>query len=401
MQTRDFFDDDHQQNTEMDIMLNDEAQVFADNLEATPYRDKYRQKYTFARVFSQVFPFLSGTTLSLLAFYLIFGSFWGLAEMSAGTIAWNVICVLAALVGIYVVELHKANGLRDYHKNKQTGRRVPGSLIPQVILTSLISILGSGFGSYMLTYDLSDKTYTLSQQSVQDLQGVDGSLANKISQIEQLYLPIIEEKQLAINSFQAGRFRTKRNQLNNELLEITNKMNGEIAAARQAAGEQRTEINTGTQSAIMATQGAANRNGWLGFVFIIVLELVNVWANYFVWKYRANVVKVSGAAPSPSLNRNNGATYGAHTGGLNGHAAHRSNGTYNQIGYRRNGDRSNGADRKDGNRTDGYEIVCDHCGEPAVMKSPKARFCSDSCREKAWEKNTGRILPHKLKTPAE
>jgi len=44
---------------------------------------------------------------------------------------------------------------------------------------------------------------------------------------------------------------------------------------------------------------------------------------------------------------------------------------------------------KDGNRSKGYEIECQQCGKHAVMASPKAKYCSDACRKKAYEQRTG------------
>lgn len=32
-------------------------------------------------------------------------------------------------------------------------------------------------------------------------------------------------------------------------------------------------------------------------------------------------------------------------------------------------------------KVDGYEITCDHCGTKKIMKSKRARFCSDTCRK--------------------
>lgn len=42
--------------------------------------------------------------------------------------------------------------------------------------------------------------------------------------------------------------------------------------------------------------------------------------------------------------------------------------------------------------TKGYEIECKHCGENAVMKSHRAKYCSPECRQAAWEERTGAKL---------
>ena len=40
----------------------------------------------------------------------------------------------------------------------------------------------------------------------------------------------------------------------------------------------------------------------------------------------------------------------------------------------------------------GYEITCNHCGKQAIMKSPRAKYCSEKCRTAAWEERTGAKL---------
>jgi len=40
----------------------------------------------------------------------------------------------------------------------------------------------------------------------------------------------------------------------------------------------------------------------------------------------------------------------------------------------------------------GYEITCNHCGKSAIMKSPRAKYCSEKCRTAAWEQRTGAKL---------
>lgn len=37
----------------------------------------------------------------------------------------------------------------------------------------------------------------------------------------------------------------------------------------------------------------------------------------------------------------------------------------------------------------GYLIQCEKCGKEAIKKAPNARFCTDQCRQEAWESRTG------------
>lgn len=43
-------------------------------------------------------------------------------------------------------------------------------------------------------------------------------------------------------------------------------------------------------------------------------------------------------------------------------------------------------------RGDGYKITCKNCGKDAIMKSPKAKYCSDTCRKAGYRRRTGNSL---------
>ncbi|NJL14351.1 MAG: hypothetical protein HC913_15960 [Microscillaceae bacterium] len=38
--------------------------------------------------------------------------------------------------------------------------------------------------------------------------------------------------------------------------------------------------------------------------------------------------------------------------------------------------------------TEGFKVTCDHCGETKTKKRP-AKYCSDTCRNRAWKEKQG------------
>jgi len=142
----------------------DDYEGFQEDLAPLTYRDRKRIQYRFTNAFKQIFPYLSGITLLFLVVFLSFNINRILEE--GITLADGVIGAISLIMCIGLVtinEVVKTRSLSDFFKAKVKKEKPGSSLLYQAVGTSILSIVGSGLGLYLLVYQINDNSTKLKQ----------------------------------------------------------------------------------------------------------------------------------------------------------------------------------------------------------------------------------------------
>ena len=256
------------------------------------YRDKYRTVYRLVKFYRVAFPYLSAITLGALAFFLTLGFdvFTDPPEESSA-LAIGIIGFAGFVLLIAINEAVKSRSLKAWFKALALKRKPEPGTPTLASITTVISIVGSAVGVFLITWQIANNAPEIEAQADQGKRSARLAFSADSARIMDSYQPLIQSKRDAIERYDPNRYRTLRDRLNNEAIELTEKMNGELAAARERADGKETEISSSMASDLAANDQQGTERSWFAFAVLVALELMNLFCNRFEWVYLANVEK--------------------------------------------------------------------------------------------------------------
>ena len=266
----------------------DDYEGFQEDLKPETYRDKKRLQFIFTSFYRLIFPYLSGITLLFLVVFLSFNIDQVIREgltLKSGIIGGISLLMCVALVGLN--ELVKTRSLSDYFKDVAKRIRPDSRLLTQAVITSCISIIGSGAGLYLLVYQINDNSHQIEQGASQSEATALTSWQADSIRITALYLPSIQQKRESISRYNPKKYRTLRDKLNNEAIALSNKMQSELSVAKAERQNRQSEISAKRLSELQQNEDTAGGNAWIACIFILLGEMLNIISHRFCWIYKA------------------------------------------------------------------------------------------------------------------
>ncbi len=256
------------------------------------YRDKYRTVYRLVKFYRVAFPYLSAITLGALAFFLTLGfDVFTDPPEEASALAIGIIGFAGFVLLIAINEAVKSRSLKAWFKALALKRKPEPGTPTLASITTMISIVGSAVGVFLITWQIANKAPEIEAQADQGKRSARLAFSADSARIMDSYQPLIQSKRDAIERYDPNRYRTLRDRLNNEAIELTEKMNGELAAARERADGKETEISSSMASDLAANDQQGTERSWFAFAVLVALELMNLFCNRFEAVYLANVEK--------------------------------------------------------------------------------------------------------------
>ena len=397
----------------------DDYEGFQEDLAPVTYRDRKRMQFLFSNAFKQLFPYLSGITLLFLVVFLSFNINRILEE--GITLTDGIIGVISLIMCIGLVSLNeivKTRSLSDFFKAKVKKEKAGSSLLYQAVGTSLLSIVGSGLGLYLLVYQINDKSAHLKLGAQNSQLATKSTWTGDSLRIVQNYQSSIDQKRESINRYDPKKYRTLRDRLNNEAIALSEKMQDELSKARTNRERQNLQTQSQLSTALMKNDELAGGNAWIAVFFIVLAEILNILCHRFCWMYKARATREGiefGALEASSdktayeiqlqrlgafLQSRNFQITGIEPAQIPGQAPLKSEPESSKIGYKvhahtrrydpsapKNPDVIEKVVEKvivQKKEIHGYEITCANCGKQAIMKRKSAKFCSRKCRIKKY-----------------
>lgn len=269
----------------------DDYQSAQDENRPETYRDKYRMVFLLVKFYRTVFPYLSAATLAGLAFFLTLGFDVFINPPEAKVLALGVVGMVGFALLIAINEAVKSRTLKAWFKALALRRKPEPGTPVLAISTTVLSIIGSAVGVFLVTYQFSNKAPEIQNQAEASQRAARLSFSADSARIVGSYQPLIESKRQAIEQYDPGRFRTLRDKLNNEAIRLTEKMNEELAETRQRVDSQQTQITAGMETDLVDNQSSSQEKSWFAFGVLVALELLNLFAHRYERGYLAKVEK--------------------------------------------------------------------------------------------------------------
>lgn len=395
--TSEHFGPDPYLDREEEMGVNDAAERFQKALEPESYYQRFGGAYQLSRFFTASFPLLSATTLLVCVFFIATSGNYR-AFFSGEMAPLSYFLVSLAMVGlglvVFVVEKVKTTSLRTVFKASAKNRKAPQSSIVAAFVACLISIAGSAWGIFSLTYALTDQSHHIEQTATATVSGANRAFSGDSLRIVQQYQPLIQEKRNAVRNWDPKRYRTRRNKLNNEAAQLTKEMEGKIEQARSAADGRATSALSLRDESLTKNEHKSTDAAWIAFLTLVLLEIANVGTTRWNWIFRVKCA-VEGPEAEP-------ATSPAPSSASAGYAITRQEqgnhaSGFSPIGFKRTAstlvtDSSRDRDESVTNiiEADGYGCTCTNCGTEYVRHrkpNPGERtFCSAKCRKQHQRK---------------
>lgn len=290
--TRDYLGPDIYDETQQLTDARDQYESFQEDLRPKTYREKYAIIFRITTTFKAIFPFLSAATLLGLVIFLSFD----IEAFLTNTIdfkGWiiGIISLLGCLFLVGLNETIKTRSLSEIFYQLVRKVQISWKVISRALTTTMISIIGSAIGLFLITYQITDQSGELKQSANQQKTTAQNAWRNDSLRIVSGYEPIIAQKRETINSFHPTKFRTKRNQLNDEIIQLTNKMESELRAAKDDRLNTLNQAESQLANGLIENDNKASERGWIAFGLIVFLELLNIYCHFFSWEYKARCTK--------------------------------------------------------------------------------------------------------------
>lgn len=270
----------------------DRYQAAKDDLAEKTYLERKSFLYSVTNVYTKIFPVLSAATLSFLGWKIVLmtsGGIEGFRE-SFG-IAMLIIFSILSLLGILALESSKHDFISTYYREKAVNRsKKMRKVLTGMLLTSTLSVLGSGLGTYFVVYSQLDESKQIEEFSETGLQSIMKAWSEDSLRITSLYVPQINEKMSSAESWDKNRYRTKRGKILDEATGLTREMNSQLKEARDRKNESINSLNSNTfQDQFLNTETATKWGVVAGLLFII-FEQINFACHKFNFVFKRNVM---------------------------------------------------------------------------------------------------------------
>lgn len=291
--TASVFGSDRFQESEKKLSENDLCFQFSRELEDLSFFERNKGTYQITNFYSQYFPLLSGLTLFACVFFL--GTLGRTYEFFHGELKLGeYLLILVGLVGsvflIIMNESKKTSSLKSFYKAKALNRPPLRIVRNTAIVTCFISILGSAFGMFSLAYSINDKSHSIKETSQAQRMGVNATFSSDSLRIVQMYQPTIDQKRETISQFHASKFRTKRDNLNNEIIALTREMENKLKEERERVATEKSSINDQEFNQLSSNKNTTIQAAVISFLVLLIMEIVNIVSHAFNWKFKTKVV---------------------------------------------------------------------------------------------------------------
>lgn len=290
--TRDYLGTDIYEETQSVTDGRDDYEGFQEELRPKTYREKNRPIYMLTAFFKIAFPYLSGGTLLGLVIFLAF-DVEAVLENRLNLTGWivGIVSLMGCIFLVAINETVKTRSLSEAFYAMVKKITIPGGVKSRAIITTIVSIVGSAIGLYLITYQISDNSGEIKTRA-QNIQATAAKTWSDDSlRIVNSFSANISEKEKTMQNFDPAKFRTKRNSINDEIIQLTQEREDRIkeakaerqAATQNALTQMETELTTNDQD--------ASGRGWIALAVIVILEALNIYCHFFTWTYKAKSVK--------------------------------------------------------------------------------------------------------------
>ena len=371
--------------------VNDAQEQFQAELQPESYYQRFAGAYNLSRFFTTSFPLLSATTLLVCVFFIATsGNYRAFFEGQMAALSYFLVGLAMVGLGlvVFVVEKVKTSSLRTVFKASAKNRKPPQTSKVAAFVACLLSIAGSAWGIFSLTYALTDRSHQIEQHATATVTGAGLAFSGDSLRITQQYLPLIQEKRDAVQNWNAVKYRTKRDQLNNEAASLTKEMENKLEQARQASASRADAALQLRDESLSKNEHKSSDAGLMAFITMVILELANVFCTRWNWIFRVRCAtetqKVKAMLPrfSPTPNEELQVIPDA---------AGSQASSFTPIGFRRTPPPPIQEKRptRDESVTiieaAGYACTCTNCGEQYVRhrkpNEDERTFCGATCRK--------------------
>lgn len=259
-------------------------------LEPKTYREENHTLYWFTSIYKLIFPIVSLSLIVILAYMLTqseetvekFGS------IGIG-LNWTMLVVVSSVFAL--VEIVKTRNLSKFFQSLALRWEIAKKTRYLAILASLVSILSSAIGGYLLTFQTIDKT--------DEIEGVFATNENQIFtnfekseiSIKSEYEDLIKAKRETKDSYQPPKkYRSLRAKIDKEIEGLVADRDRKLAAL-----EQKKEASLGELEAVLITDltsssTKATNLGLILFIIVVLLEGANTFSHYFYWQFHVKSV---------------------------------------------------------------------------------------------------------------
>ncbi len=321
------------------------------------FRERYAGSKSFAVVVGYIAQGVSGVLASSFFYFRV-----ALPALPFGIVYLDmVLATLLTLIALVILEWLKRTILvalsTSYYKSKAGTEKMKTFLIPVACLLTVISIYTSFEGA---------KVYVSKKDASSMIQTKYDSLLQAVSQ---------EESQFKNSISWKGKIDTY------------NKANAKILTGFQ---DKKTMLEQEKSKEIGHHQSDIGDKGYSVAIFSLLMEIVGiacmcfvVYCNYYIYIESKIATKQEVEEPQPKLrtlypNRNDTSNHG--------------NNPINKVGFTLG---INTAKIVDDNRVSEGNRICKHCNQSYIYKHHKQVYCTNECRNEAWEQRTGKKLNFK------
>lgn len=287
METQDFIQPDVYGESEREISRNDSYRSYEDQVRPQTYYERNSLLYQFTRIVVMLFPFISGGTMFALAL-LINMDIKEVLKYGLQLDEWIifVLSFIGFLIAIILNELIKTKSLGQLFKASARKDLIPRQLFAGAIITTIVSIAGSAWGIYLTNYTIKDNSVDIEEFAEQEMVQAEAAWKADSTRIVSSYDSQIEAKRQSISQFNPTRYRTKVDQLNNDITNLVNQREQELKNAKAGLSSSIKDISIQTGLKLSSNKNEATDYALIGLTVLVVLELCNIVCHRFNWIFR-------------------------------------------------------------------------------------------------------------------
>ena len=268
----------------------DAYQASQKKLEPKTYREENLILYGFVKIYKTAFPFISIGLIIVLA-YMLTQSPETVEQFGWIGSGLNVIMLVVVLSVFGLVEIVKTHNLSKYFQSLALKWDISKKTRHLAIVASLVSIISSAIGGYILTYQTVDKTDYLNGQYMTDESIVHTDFEENSFIVNQDYNSLIEAKRETKNAYQPPKkYRSLRAKIDNEIEALIKERDQKITDLEEKKNNGISSLKSKLANDLNQSTGKATNLGIILFVIVVILEGANTFSHYFYWQFHVKSV---------------------------------------------------------------------------------------------------------------